>query len=707
MDPTRPPPIPRVDKMPPTVRRVTVALVALWLVLVAGLGGWLSQRAVVSWLERLAASTEYESETTARVVDRLFTQMVSVANMVASQGQVIELAARYRTDPPGFDALTRQQRAAQLTRDAGVRKVGDFMNALGNDLQYARIYMNNLSDDTVTASNWAEPDSIVGMVYSGRTYLVDALRHGGGHSFGIARLNKSPSYFVSSRIESPDHAPLGSVTVRFDASEMALYLTGRHIALIVNRQGRVTTASSKKFMLRNVAALLAPGTVRTSKDGEEPGDPMDLRALTALSSADRWLIDGKPHLLQRRPLANTDYQLCTLAPLDELPPMRQRHLLTALLVGAVGLVLILLSSRVAGQMVARRQDERRVARQTALLNAELSSALTDAQDKDRQKVEVLGYIGHDLRAPLATISGYSALLLSDAQGQQSQLLHTIQRSIKYQLDLIDELMTYAKGELQPLHIQPVATDLPGLLRDVSDYATALCTPQNNSFTFQPSGPAPRQIDIDGKRLQQVLLNLISNAAKFTHNGRVTLTIETEWTEDGCTLNFAVRDTGIGIDLNQKTDIFGAFQNVRAAGGGTGLGLFIAQRIVSAMGGSLHVNSILGQGSIFSFVLFAPVIDASESEWATGIPLDVHLSNPPSKFVLSENSWPERKAMDELAKLALNGRFTDIERWIEGHASEPQHAPFVEILNDLLQQFDFVEIHALALQGLNQITRHPQ
>ena len=130
---------------------------------------------------------------------------------------MVQLALRYRTDPPGAAQLTREQRAAQFTRDPLVRKVGDFMLALSEDLHYARIYMNNLSDDTVTASNWADAGSIVGMIYSGRTYLMGALREGSGHSFGIARLNRSPSYFVARRIEDAQGAPLGSVTVKFDA----------------------------------------------------------------------------------------------------------------------------------------------------------------------------------------------------------------------------------------------------------------------------------------------------------------------------------------------------------------------------------------------------------------------------------------------------------------------------------------------------------
>lgn len=347
-----------------TARRVTLGLVAGWLVLVAGLAQWMSQGIEATRLGSQAASAEYETRITARVMDRLFTEMISVANMVSRQAQVIELAARYRTDPPGAAELTRQERAALFTRDPLVRKVGDLMNALAGDLRYARIYMNNMSDDTVTASNWAEPDSIVGMVYSGRAYLVDALREGKGSYFGIARLNKSPSYFVSSRIEDVNEQPLGSVTVKFDAPDVALYLAGRHTTLVVNRQGRVTTASSASFMLRNVAALMPAGTVLPSDGDEDPGEPMDLRPIA--SHADQWLVEGRPYLVRRQPLSNAQYQLITLASLDELTLMRRQHLWVAGLVAVFGSVLILLSSHAVGQIVRRRQDERHAANHDAL-----------------------------------------------------------------------------------------------------------------------------------------------------------------------------------------------------------------------------------------------------------------------------------------------------------------------------------------------------
>ncbi|QFZ84326.1 hypothetical protein GFK26_16940 [Variovorax paradoxus] len=331
------------------------------------------------------------------------------------------------------------------------------------------------------------------------------------------------------------------------------------------------------------------------------------------------------------------------------------------------------------------------------LHEELRTALADAEAKDRQKVEILGYVSHDLRAPLATISGYSSLLLANAnQGQRKHLL-AIQRGVKYQLNLIDELLEYAKAELQPLAIQPLTTDLPLLLDNISEYGVALCSQQNNGFRYQPSTRIPQRINIDGKRLQQVLLNLLSNAAKFTRDGLVTLSVTARKEGATCTLNFAVSDTGIGVDLNQNADIFSAFQQVQAASGSSGLGLFIVRRIVEAMGGSLSVTSVYGQGATFSFVLSAPT-DEADADWVVVEQREMEPAGSSSMPAMPRNLMPEDRALDELAGLALQGRFTDIEHWVAHHADQVAHAAFIARLLDLLEQLDFRGIHGLALSG---------
>lgn len=332
------------------------------------------------------------------------------------------------------------------------------------------------------------------------------------------------------------------------------------------------------------------------------------------------------------------------------------------------------------------------------LNTSLKAALTDAKNNERQKVEVLGYVSHDLRAPLATIEGYSAVLLANASDHQIKLIQTIQRNVKYQLTLIDELLEYAKAELQPLTVHPVSTDLPLLLDNVHEYATALCLQHNNLFQYHAPDRMPQLVSLDGKRLQQVLLNLLANAAKFTRDGSVTLEVAAKPDGDLCTLHFAVMDTGAGMDLQQGADIFGAFQQIQSTSGSTGLGLFIAQRILVAMNSSLRVASVPGQGSNFSFTLSVRALHASEADWTVSRPSRVVLREQTLQSVLVCETRVDGLALDELANLALHGRLTDIGHWIELHAGDATEDVFATQLKDLLERFDFQGIHTLAMRS---------
>lgn len=337
----------------------------------------------------------------------------------------------------------------------------------------------------------------------------------------------------------------------------------------------------------------------------------------------------------------------------------------------------------------RLRDE--VAKRTVALN----DALQQVRVHMQQKIETLGYVSHDLRAPLSTINGYAKLLLEGATRSQARLIRSIDRSIRYQLALIDELLQYTKAELQPLGISPDPTDLPGLLSDIGDYAVALCLQQDNRFDYRPLTPLPRKVSIDGIRLQQVLLNLLSNASKFTRDGTVTLSVGAYAHGDAWRIVFEVADTGIGIDIDKTTDIFRAYQQVQAVNGGTGLGLFIAQRIVGAMNGELAVTSRPGVGTSFTFQIVAPAIGRAMIPASALVraaePADQAEPAPAAHAM----RCPPADALDELAVFASEGRLTDIEEWLGQHAHAPRHAEFVRAVREHLDALDLQAIERLA------------
>ncbi|PQZ63845.1 two-component sensor histidine kinase [Ochrobactrum sp. MYb49] len=624
-------------KIRPPLRQIlspmTLGVSVTWLAIVACLGWWISHLAVAAETRSLAASAEYEAQTTARVVDRLFTEMNSVANMVAKQNRVIELASRYRIDPPGFSELTREERAAILTNDPLVRLVGDFMTRLSDDLRYARIYMNNLSHDTLTSSQWADSFNIVGQIYTGRAYLVDALRDGSGQLFGIARLNQMPSYFVTSRIEDADDQALGSVTVRFDAPVMAHYLTGRHIALIVNRQGRVTTASSATFMLRNVAAVLPPETLQPSNSDEGPGEAVAVHQIADVEGGDQWMIDGHPYLVRRQPLGNAQYQLLTLASLDHLGTMQRQHLVAAGVVAAFGLALIVLSGRVAGQRTERRQREEqdrilaisqaaereltiKVRERTAelaesnaslkaevkrrrLLELKLKQSLDSVNDALAQQQDFVAFVSHEFRGPLGVIAAAADnLLISLADGTDSIKLRIakISRTVKRMALLVENVLAGNRINAgQPQSGQADVFDLNEIIRTAR---MGLDDVAADRIDFVRGEEAP--VKGDRTLIEIVLHNLIQNALIYSD---VKSSVKVQLSTDNGVALVTVTDQGKGVASHDRELIF--MKYFRSSGQNTtgfGLGLYISREIARQSEGDVTLTASDAHGSTFCLSL---------------------------------------------------------------------------------------------------------
>jgi hypothetical protein len=206
---------------------------------------------------------------------------------------------------------------------------------------------------------------------------------------------------------------------------------------------------------------------------------------------------------------------------------------------------------------------------------------------------------------------------------------------------------------------------------------------------------PLLVEIAGPRLHQILLNLLANASKFTRDGSVTLAIAAEPRGDtSCRLEISVIDTGVGIDLDQRPNIFGAFQQIQAANGSTGLGLFIAERIVTTMGGHLRVASALGKGSTFSFEFNATVVGEGQGAWVRAVPA-VSSAAPLRIERVPPMPAPGDSDLEELADLARNGNLTDIEQWLHRLAPITLYAGFLAQIQERLDELDFMGIEAIA------------
>ncbi|MBI5107232.1 MAG: response regulator [Rhodocyclales bacterium] len=304
---------------------------------------------------------------------------------------------------------------------------------------------------------------------------------------------------------------------------------------------------------------------------------------------------------------------------------------------------------VAHEITARKRIEQELREQHTRLEqlvlertADLRQALADARLSDRAKDAFLANVSHELRTPLGGMLGMLELTLGRCKDASLRdPLEKIFRAGKHLSRIIDDLLDLSKVVAGRMELEAIPFSLREMLLHAQEVVAHKAEAKGLQLRFRADNEIPDALLGDPMRIEQILLNLVGNAIKFTPSGRVDMHISLATrSEDQVRVQIDVEDTGIGMTAEEISGLFQPFTQATAATsreyGGTGLGLALSQRLAEAMGGRITVRSRKGQGSVFSFGLRLPLAVSVQAAIPAPGPAAIHADRSHARVLLVED-----------------------------------------------------------------------
>lgn len=287
--------------------------------------------------------------------------------------------------------------------------------------------------------------------------------------------------------------------------------------------------------------------------------------------------------------------------------------LISILAAVAGVITLILAISFYWIIKLRREIQHRVQ-----VQAELEKATQEAYEANEVKSSFLARMSHEIRTPLNAITGMAYLLKkTNLTLTQKMYADRITQASQVMLSIIDDILDYSKIEAGKVELERVSFNIDHLIQDVVNIVLHKVEEQKIGFRFAKEPSVPRWFVGDPKRIKQILLNVLNNAAKFTEEGEISLDIRLLAKENELHhLTFAIKDTGIGMDQEQLEGLFRPFvqgdSSINRRFGGSGLGLSIVKSLVDLMGGQIQVFSTPGEGSSVIISLSLPIDKDQES-----------------------------------------------------------------------------------------------